>query len=128
MSKDQSSSFVRFVTPLVLLAVGLAILLTTSGYNTLMERSIKTAGFALYTIGSLTFTIIYNHSRNPLATDKIVVDISQALVVYGGILTTIVFEAILPISTMLVAVTAVSIFGVAVSAVVEFTNIKNSDI
>lgn len=122
MSDEQSSSFVRFVTPLVLAALGIAIIVTLPG------SLAETAGFALFTVGVLTFTLIYNHSRNPLATDNVVINVSQAFVVYGGILTTLVFEGVFTVSTMIIAVSVVTILGVATSAIIEISGVETSEL
>lgn len=108
--------------PLVLAGLGIAVIVASSG------SFAETVGFALFAVGALTFTLIYNHSRNPLATDDVVINVSQAFVVYGGILTTLVFEGVFTVSTMIIAVSVVAILGVATSSIVEISGVDRSEL
>lgn len=128
MSDDQKSSFVRFVTPLVLLVIGLFTIITAAEYGTLTVAHVETIGFGLFTVGALTFTLIYNHARNPLATDDIIVNVSQALVVYGGVLTALVYQGIFGVSMMIIAVTSVMIIGILISATIEVSGVEAEDV
>lgn len=116
-------SFIRFVMPLILLVSGTALMTFLSNYGPLSVQNMRTIGFSMYTIGSFTFLIIYNHARNPLLTDDIIINISQALVLYAGLLTFIMYEQIFTIEMMVLSVTSVMIIGMIITVTIEISNL-----
>lgn len=120
MSKNNAEeSFTRFMSPALLILVGLVILQFTPTLMGLTTQQVTTLGFGAFAVGAFSFVVIFNHARNPIATDKFAINASQALVVYAGILTILVYEGTFSTSALLVAVCVVLVLGTFTSIVFE---------
>lgn len=118
VDNSSQNSFARFVVPVLLAITGVGLMYIEQTH--LME----VIGFGLYTAGAFSFATIYNHARNPMASDNTAVRLTQALVVYGGIVIALVYESIIPTATAFVAVSlavGLLVFG---SVALEITNLN----
>lgn len=112
-------SFTRFIPPIILALFGISLLQLDLSLMGLTVREITTIGFGAFTIGAFSFIIVFNHARNPVATDNVIVNASQALVVYAGILTILLYENILATSALVVSVCFVLVLGTSVGLIFE---------
>lgn len=120
MSEDNSeNSAVRFVMPVLLAVTGIAVLSFTPAASALSLPLVETIGFGVFTTGAFSFIIIYNHARNPVTSDKVVINAAQALVVYGGLLSALLYQEILTLGSVVVATAIVFIFGMALTVYTE---------
>lgn len=117
--KTSAKTFVRFIIPLIVLFAGLFILIIEPDTYLLEQSTVSTIGVGMYTIGALTFMLIYNHARNPVATDEVILNSSQGLVVYGGFIIALAYENIIKSSTAIIAVSIVMVIGVMISVLFE---------
>jgi hypothetical protein len=116
---NAEESFTRFISPASLILVGLVILQFAPTIMGLTTQQVTTIGFGAFAVGAFSFVVIFNHARNPIATDKFAVNASQALVVYAGVLTILVYEGTFSTSALLVAVCVVLVLGTLASIVFE---------
>lgn len=120
MSDENSeNSSARFVMPVLLAIIGITILSFTPGASALSVSIVETIGFGLFTTGAFSFMIIYNHARNPVPSDDVIVNSAQALVVYGGLLSALLYQQILTLGSVTVATTSVFVFGMLVTVYTE---------
>lgn len=125
MSEDESdATFVRFVMPFSLAVIGIITLGVMPGVVSLSPKLVSTIGFGMFASGSFSFVVIYNHARNPLATNKVITAIGQALVVYGGLLSAFLYQDILGIGSVVIASGLVLVSGVLISAIIELLDIE----
>ena len=120
MSEDNSeNSAVRFVMPILLAVTGIAVLSFTPGSSSLSLPLVETVGFGIFATGVFSFIIIYNHARNPVTSDEVVINSAQALVVYGGLLSALLYQEILTLGSVVVATIMVFIFGMVLTVYTE---------
>lgn len=115
-------SFTRFVPPIVLALLGISLLQLDLSLMGLTVREITTIGFGAFAVGAFSFIMVFNHARNPMATDNVIVNASQALVVYAGLLTILVYEGVLATTTLVISVCFVLVLGTSVGLIFERLN------
>lgn len=120
MNKDNAEeSFTRFIPPALVMLIGVVILQFTPTIMGVTTQQATTIGFGAFAVGSFSFVVIFNHARNPIVADEFAINASQALVVYAGILTILVYEGIFLVSSLLIAVCVVLVLGVFASIAFE---------
>lgn len=117
--KSSENSSARFVMPVLLALTGIAILSFTPGESTLPISIVETIGFGVFATGAFSFMIIYNHARNPISSDEVIVNATQALVVYGGLLSALLYQQILTLGSVVVSTAIVFIFGMVITVYTE---------
>lgn len=122
--EELDGTFVRFVMPFSLAVIGIITLGIMPGTSALSPKLVSTIGFGMFASGSFSFVVIYNHARNPLATNKVITAVGQALVVYGGLLSAFLYQDILGVGSVVIASGLVLVFGILISAIVELLNIE----
>lgn len=111
-------SFTRFIFPVLLIFAGIATLHSGSLLvGTFTAHQSMTIGFALFVIGAFSFVLIINEARNPLISKDGIKNGAQALVVYGGLLTILVYESVFTPESMLVATGVVLVLGTAFAVI-----------
>jgi hypothetical protein len=128
MSEDEyDGTFVRFVMPFSLVVLGIVTIAIMPVTGSLSARLVSTIGFGMFAAGAFSFVLIYNHARNPMVTNNIISGVGQALVIYGGLLSALLYQEILGIGPVVIAVGIVFVIGVFISAVAEVLNIEYQD-
>lgn len=123
--KEKRSS-IRMILPLLLISIGLVLLkIQPTDMITVPENFVNIIGLSIYTIGSFTFVIILNHAKNPFATKNVLVNSSQALMVYGGLIVAMFRTEILGLTTCLISVGIILIIGSVIAVSLDFLDSEN---
>ena len=117
------SSSARFVMPVVLAIIGIIILGLTPRVSALSFPIVETIGFGVLTTGIFSFLVIYNHARNPVPSDDAIVNSAQALVIYGGLLSALLYQQVLTLGAVIFAITSVFLFGMIITIYTEMRSI-----
>lgn len=118
---SSQNSFVRFVVPVALLITG--VILMYFSWNQVSS----VIGFGIYSVGGFSFAVIYNHARNPALSESSVIKLTQALVVYGGIIVALVYESLIPLETGLITISVAVFIFVLIAVIAEFVGINFSE-
>jgi len=123
MSKQKYNSSKLLTICLLESAISLLILIAEPDIT-----HIKTVAFAMLSVGSLLSVLIYNHVNNPIATDKSIMNMSYAFVIYSGICTWIVHNEIVQVERMLIPLSIVLVSSLLIPLVPKMFDIQKSDI
>lgn len=118
--RNEKRSSARIILPFLLILAGILILKTQSHMISMSEDLVSLIGLSIYTIGSFTFVIILNHAKNPFVSKDILVNTSQALVVYGGLIVAMFRSEILGLRTSLISVGIILIIGSVIAVSLDF--------
>lgn len=112
MKSVEQRTAVRFILPLALIVISLAIYRTTpTELFGVSGQALESAGYAIYTGAALFFVAVLNHARNPLMRQHTYDSLRKALSSYGGTLVFLQVHGILPDSTLLLSTGVVFIVG-----------------
>lgn len=122
--ESKKKSFTRMITPTLILLTGLLLIKLQLDIFSVVNH-IETIGLALFTVGSFGFIVIINHAKNPFASQKMLVNLSQSLIVYGGLIVALFHTGIFGINTAIISTGILLIIGTVVAVSLEFLDIKN---
>lgn len=114
----------RYFAPLVLVAIAIgSIILEPSS-----PEYWRTITLGVLCVGLFSFSVLYMHSRNPLVSDRVALNITQPLVLYSGLVTALFYQGILKFKASVVCVLALFMIIMFCTVVVEISGINHSDI
>lgn len=125
---DNRSSVVRTFIPIMIAISGILSFYAEPSSVGLSPHMIDSIGFGLFTVGSFSFVVIINHMKNPVATDEVIYNLSQSLIIFGGLLTSIVFANIISITNMIATVFLILISGTTVALIIEHSSLDSLEI
>lgn len=122
--RSKKKSFTRIITPILILLIGILLVKFQLEIFTNINN-IRTIGLALFTVGSFGFIVIINDSKNPFITQKILINLSQSLVVYGGLIVALFHTGIFGINTSIITVGVLLIAGTVIAVTLEYLDLTN---
>lgn len=111
------------ITPTLILLTGLLLIKLQLDIFTIVNH-IQTIGLALFTVGSFGFIVIINNAKNPFVTQKLLVNLSQSLVVYGGLIVALFHTGMFGINTAIISVGILLIIGTVIAVTLEFLDLN----
>lgn len=128
MKNRTDSPITHIFLPISLIFIGLAIFQSDpSAFNASMNQ-LETIAFGIFTVGCFSFIVIFNYIKNPLATEKSLIYLSQSLIISGGILTAAVYSGIIPLINLISTVCFILVIGTTVAVLTDYMNIDILDI
>lgn len=120
LDRNKKSSSTRIILPLLLILAGISLLKIRPDMISMTDDFVSLIGLSLYTIGSFSFVIILNHAKNPFVSKNVLVNTSQALIVYGGLIVAMFRSEILGLTTSLISVGIILITGSVIAVSLNF--------
>lgn len=119
---------VRFISPITILLIGLALLKTDVSFITLTAHEVTTVGIGLFALGAFTFVILINDARNNVLSKEDKLSISNVLVIYASLMTIAVYEKIFIVETIALTICIIMSIGIMTALLTDFSGVERNDI
>ena len=127
-TKEENDGYAQFIMSGLILAFGIILIGVDIPLFSLSSHWVTSAGIGIFAIGSFIFIVLVNSEKNSVVTDEELLSLTNALVIYAGILTMFIYENVLRVETVVMTISVVLLLGTAVALLTDWANLDRFDV